>query len=71
MILKWLAGQFEPEVAYPERTVDILQRFHPDCATLRREVMGFMAKLLGKQTFALTKHTHNEYALLGRVIMLD
>lgn len=42
VILKWLARQFEPEVTYPERSVnEILQRFHPDCATLRRELIGY------------------------------
>lgn len=42
VILKWLARQFEPEVTYPERSVnEIIQRFHPDCATLRRELIGY------------------------------
>jgi len=42
VILKWLVRQFEPEVTYKERTVnEILQRSHPDCATLRRELIGY------------------------------
>lgn len=42
VILKWLAKQFELEVTYPERTVnEIIQRSHPDCATLRRELIGY------------------------------
>lgn len=42
VILKWLARQFEPEVTYPERSInEIIQRFHPDCATLRRELIGY------------------------------
>jgi DNA-binding transcriptional ArsR family regulator len=42
VILKWLARQFELEVTYPERSVnEIIQRFHPDCATLRRELIGY------------------------------
>lgn len=42
VILQWLARQFEPEVTYPERTVnEIIQRSHPDCATLRRELIGY------------------------------
>lgn len=41
VILKWLASQFEVGVNYPESTVnDILKRYHPDCATLRRELIG-------------------------------
>lgn len=42
VILKWLARQFELEVTYPERTInEIIQRSHPDCATLRRELIGY------------------------------
>src|SRR5947199_1616921 len=41
VILKWLANQFEPEARYSEVQVnEILQRFHPDSATLRREMIG-------------------------------
>lgn len=41
MILRWLAGQFEPDVRYPERAVnDLIKRYHPDAATLRRELIG-------------------------------
>jgi len=39
VILRWLAGRFEPGVEYPEREVNrILKRHHPDYATLRREL---------------------------------
>ena len=42
VILKWLVSQFEVGVNYPERTVnEILKRYHPDCATLRRELIGY------------------------------
>lgn len=42
VILKWLTRQFELGVTYPERTVnEILQRSHPDSATLRRELIGY------------------------------
>ncbi|MDZ8024774.1 MAG: metalloregulator ArsR/SmtB family transcription factor [Nostoc sp. SerVER01] len=42
VILKWLANRFEIGVQYPERTVnDILKRYHPDYATLRRELIGY------------------------------
>lgn len=38
VILKWLVNQFEERVRYPEATVnEIIQRHHPDYATLRRE----------------------------------
>ena len=41
VILKWLAHQFEPGTLYSEAQVnEMLQRFHPDSATLRREMIG-------------------------------
>lgn len=42
MILKWLVQRFEPDVDYPERTVnELLQQSHWDSATLRREMIGY------------------------------
>lgn len=42
VILKWLVNRFEPETQYPEAIVnEVLQRSHPDCATLRRELIGY------------------------------
>lgn len=42
VILKWLAAQFELGVNYPETKVNaILKRYHEDCATLRRELVGY------------------------------
>lgn len=42
VILRWLVKKFEQGVTYPERTVnEIIQRHHPDCATLRRELIGY------------------------------
>jgi DNA-binding transcriptional ArsR family regulator len=41
VILKWLAGFFEPDVSYPESRVNaVLKLHHNDCATLRREMIG-------------------------------
>jgi len=41
VILRWLATQFEMGVQYPERQVnEIIKRYHPDCATLRREMIS-------------------------------
>ena len=40
VVLRWLAGQFEPGVRYSERQVnEIIERHHPDFATLRRELI--------------------------------
>lgn len=42
VILKWLVGHFDLGVTYPEANVnEILKRHHPDCATLRRELIGY------------------------------
>jgi DNA-binding transcriptional ArsR family regulator len=41
VILKWLAGFFEPDISYPESKVNaVLKLHHDDCATLRREMIG-------------------------------
>jgi hypothetical protein len=41
IILKWLAMQFEEGVRYSEPQVNaIIKRYHPDSATLRRELVG-------------------------------
>jgi predicted transcriptional regulator len=42
VILKWLVKQFQPDVTYSEADVNtIIKRHHPDCATLRRELIGY------------------------------
>ncbi len=41
VIIKWLANQFEPGVLYKESQVnEILERYHPDTAFLRRELIA-------------------------------
>lgn len=41
VVLKWLAGRFEPEQRYPEARVnEVIKQHHPDFATLRRELIG-------------------------------
>jgi len=41
VVLRWLANQFEPEQSYSEQAVnEIVERHHPDTATLRRELIG-------------------------------
>lgn len=41
VILKWLVNQFEENVKYSEFEVnDLIQRYHPDSATLRREFIA-------------------------------
>lgn len=42
VILKWLVKKFDIGVNYSERSVnDIIQPYHPDCATLRRDLVGY------------------------------
>ena len=41
VVLRWLASQFEPDRRYPEKELNaVIQRHHPDYATLRRELIG-------------------------------
>jgi DNA-binding transcriptional ArsR family regulator len=41
VILKWLAVFFEADISYTESQVNaLLKLHHPDCATLRREMIG-------------------------------
>ena len=41
VILRWLARQFEWSRTYPEREVnEVIARYHPDTASLRRELIG-------------------------------
>lgn len=41
VILKWLVGRFEEGIRYPEPAVnEIIKRYHPDAATLRRELIA-------------------------------
>ena len=42
IVLKWLAEQFEADRRYREAEVnELIQRRHWDCATLRREMIGY------------------------------
>ncbi len=42
VVLRWLAGEFDPGRRYPEAEVNaMLKRRHPDCATLRRELVDY------------------------------
>ncbi|MBW4601296.1 MAG: DUF2087 domain-containing protein [Calothrix sp. FI2-JRJ7] len=42
VILKWLVSHFDQGTNYSEAKVnEILKQFHPDCATLRREMIGY------------------------------
>lgn len=65
VILKWLVDQFEVGVNYPESTVnDILKRYHPDCATLRRELIGLSANAAGKRSLmAFVKRLATSFSL--------
>ncbi len=40
VVLRRLVQEFDPDRRYPEKEVnEILKRFHPDCATLRRQLV--------------------------------
>lgn len=60
VILKRLASQFEMEAKYPECTVnDIIKRYHPDCATLRRELIA--CKLMHRENGVYWRTTQENY----------
>lgn len=42
VVLKWLAGRFALDSRHSEAEVNaVLKRYHPDAATLRRELVGY------------------------------
>jgi|SRR6185312_16221289 len=48
IVLQWLARQFRPGRRYREAEVnETLQRHHWDCATLRRELVGY--RMMGRE----------------------
>lgn len=48
VLLKWMMAGFEEGPRYPEKEVNaILQRHHWDCATIRREMIGW--KMLARE----------------------
>ncbi len=48
VLLKWMMAGFEEGRAYPEKEVNaILRRRHEDCATIRREMVGW--KMLARE----------------------
>jgi DNA-binding MarR family transcriptional regulator len=51
IVLRWLANRFEPGVRYSERQVnEILKRYHPDSATLRRELIADAHALMQRES---------------------
>jgi hypothetical protein len=49
VVLRWLVTRFEEGKRYPEREVNrIIEQFHPDFATLRRELVG--ARLMERES---------------------
>jgi predicted transcriptional regulator len=58
VVLRWLAGRFQPGVRYAEREVnEILRRHHPDTATLRRELIA--------DAHGLLQRDHGVYWIAG------
>ncbi|HEX2032891.1 MAG TPA: metalloregulator ArsR/SmtB family transcription factor [Chloroflexota bacterium] len=50
VVLKWLAARFEPGVRYQERELnEVLRRYHPDTATLRRELIAAAHGLMRRE----------------------
>jgi len=67
VILRWLAGHFEPGARYTEREVnEILQRYHPDSATLRRELISDAQGLLTRESGIYWRREDTEATLAER-----
>lgn len=60
LILKWLANFFEPGISYSEREVNtILKLHHNDCATLRREMVGY--RILARDKGIYSRRPESEW----------
>lgn len=61
VVLNWLANQFEHDVTYSEQQVnEIIERHHPDCAALRRELVDgrWLQRTAGGQRYWRTPDTN-------------
>jgi hypothetical protein len=62
VILRWLAERFEHGVHYPEAQVnEIIKRYHPDSATLRRELIGGKLMQRGNGVYWRLRANADEY----------
>ena len=60
VILKWLARCFQPEVDYSEAAVNAnLKERHQDCATLRRELIGY--RMLTREKGVYRRNLESEW----------
>lgn len=58
VVLRWLAGKFYAARDYPEREVNaIIQRYHPDCASLRRYLVDFRYMVRYYEVYRLLPET--------------
>ncbi len=65
VILKWLADFFEPDISYTEAQVNaILKLHHHDCATLRREMVGY--GMLTRDKGIYRRSPQSEWRTAGR-----
>jgi len=65
VILKWLADFFEPGISYAESRVNgILKLHHDDCATLRREMIGY--GMLTRDKGIYRRRPQSEWRTAGR-----
>jgi hypothetical protein len=65
VILKWLAGFFEAGVNYSEARVNaLIKRYHADCATLRRELVGY--RMLTRNAGIYRRRPQSEWRIVAR-----
>lgn len=65
VILKWLAQRFESGASYSEANVNaILKLHHEDCATLRREMVGY--RMLSREKGIYRRNADSEWLRAAR-----
>lgn len=52
VVVRWLANKFEMGAEYPQKEVNrVIKKYHPDTATLRRELLAFKFMTRERDTF--------------------
>ena len=66
VILRWLAGRFEPEsIVFQAEVNRIIKRHHGDCATLRRELIGYGCSIGSGASTAACRNPNGEASNLS------
>ncbi len=65
VVLKWLVNQFAWDTDYPEKQLnEQIKCHHPDCATLRRELIGY--RMMARQNGIYRRLPESEWQLIDQ-----